>query len=245
METQIEPRSINGLYRSTRKGENDEDIYTFVASTSAPDRHRTVLNQKNWKLENFNSNPIIGYQHNVYGGGMCEGPDPDDVIGKGRAYLEDNELLVDIVFDSENEKAVKIQSKVDRGFLRTTSVGFLEIGDGHMGNKDDGEDKELYYFHGQELLELSIVNIPSNPDAKKKSLRSQTFDALKYIYRELGGNYRFADIEDMKVGDVITLLEGEEVGTGGGADGEEKTHPIGEFNLRIAKNKQSALTDGH
>ena len=207
-QTQIEPRTINGQYRGTRKGENNEDIYTFVASTSAPDRHGTVLNQKNWQLDNFNSNPIIGYQHNVYGGGMCEGPDPDDVIGKGRAYLDEGELLVDVVFDSENDKAVKIQSKVDRGFLRTTSVGFLEIGDGNMGNIDEDQDKDLYYFHGQELLELSIVNIPSNPDAKKKSIRSQTFDALRYIYRELGGKYRFADIEEMKIGDVIDLMEG-------------------------------------
>ncbi len=206
--TIIRPRTISGQYRGMRK-DGDDEVFTFIASTSDPDRHGTVLNQKGWKLKNFNANPIIGYQHNLYGD-MCNAPDPDDVIGKGRAYIEDAELLVDVVFDSENEKAQTIKSKVQRGFLRTTSVGFIELGEGHKGNDKKDEDPNLYYFKGQELLEISIVNIPSNPNAKKKSFRSQTFDALKFIYRELGGNYRFSDIEDMKVRDVIDLLDGKE-----------------------------------
>lgn len=208
METIIEPRAISGQYRGMRQ-DGDDKIFTFVASTGDPDRHRTVLNPKGWKLKNFNANPIIGYQHNLYGD-MCNAPDPDDVIGKGRAYLEDGELLVDVIFDAENEKAQRIESKVERGFLRTTSVGFIELGEGYFGNEKKEEDPDLYYFKGQELLEVSIVNIPSNPAAKKKSFRTQTFDALRYIYRELGGHYRFADIEDMKVKEVIDLLDGKE-----------------------------------
>ena len=198
-----------GVFRDMRKGEKDEKIFTFIASTSAPDRHRTVLNQAGWELDNFNANPIIGYQHNVYGDG-CSDPHPDDVIGKGRAYLEDGKLMLDSTFDTENEKAMKIESKIERGFLTAVSVGFREVGEGHRGIEENGEDKNLYYFAGQELVEVSVVNIPSNPDAKKRSLRSQTFDALKYIYRELGGDLKFSEIEDMKVGDVIKMLGGEE-----------------------------------
>ena len=238
MKTQIEPRAIEGQYRGMRK-DGDDEVFTFVASNSDPDRHGTVLNHKGWKLKNFNTNPIIGYQHNLYGD-MCNAPDPDDVIGKGRAYHEDEEILVDVVFDAENDKAQKIRSKVKRGFLRTVSVGFIEIGEGHRGDDKKGEDPKFYYFKAQELLEISIVNIPSNPAAKKKSLRSQTFDALRYIYRELGGEYRFADIEDMKVRDVIDLMDGKEPD-----NTTDTTYPIGDFNYRTAKNKQWALTNGH
>ena len=245
METQIEPRLISGHLRGKREVDGVK-TYTFIASTSDPDRHRTVLNQGKWDLDNYRANPIIGYQHNLYGD-MCNAPDPDDVIGKSvKTYIEkdddtgEKQLMIDVVFDQENEKASKVESKVDRGFLSTVSVGFIETGDGHRGNEDDGEDKELYYFHGQELLEVSVVNIPSNPKAKKKSLRSQSFDALKYIYRELGGNYRFSDIEDMKVKDVIDLLDGKVRN-----DTTDTTYPVGEFNYRIAKNKQFALTNGH
>ena len=52
------------------------------------DRHRTVLNPAAWQLDNFNRNGIVGYQHNVYGDGLCSGPNPDDVIGRGRAFLD-------------------------------------------------------------------------------------------------------------------------------------------------------------
>jgi HK97 family phage prohead protease len=202
-------KELSGQLRQVSDTEKGEKIFTFVASTADPDRHRTVLNQSNWILDNFNSNPVIGYQHNLYGD-LCNAPDPDDVIGKGRAYVEDGSLMVDITFDDENEKAKKVESKVDRGFLNTVSVGFIEVGEGRDGNKELGEDPNLYYFSGQELLEVSIVNIPSNPKAKKKSLRDQTFTALQYIYRELGGQYSFSDIEKLTVRQILDKLNGKE-----------------------------------
>ena len=108
---------------SVRGVNEDKRLVTFVASTSTKDRHGTVLNQNNWQLDRFNSNPVIGYQHNVYGGGFCEGPDPDDVIGKGRAYVEElrdhggSELLIDIEFEDKdlNPKADKVYRNAGDG----------------------------------------------------------------------------------------------------------------------------------
>jgi len=203
-------RAINGQYRGVRKGSDDEKIFTFTASTSDPDRHRTVLNQSAWELENFRANPIIGYQHNLYGD-MCNAPDPDDVVGRSiNTRVLDNELLIDVVFDQENEKALKIQSKVERGFLSTVSVGFAETAEGHMGDEERGEDPGLYYFGGQELFEVSVVNIPSNPKAAKRSFRAQSFDAIKYVYRELGGKYRLSEIEGLTVREILDMLDGKE-----------------------------------
>jgi hypothetical protein len=241
MEPITDIREIKGQFQSETRNKNGDQVFTFVASTDTPDRHGTVLNQNNWNLDNFNANPIIGYQHNVYGGNFCESPNPDDVIGRGHAYVsgekaagEKSKLMVDVVFDSENELAMKIKSKIERGFLRTVSVGFMEVGDGHNGNEDDGEDPNLYYFHGQELLELSVVNIPSNPDAKKKIIRSQTYDALRYIYKELGGKYRFSDIENMRVGEIINLLEGKEPETLN-EDRQDNTATIRHITYEIIK----------
>src|SRR5688572_14151855 len=76
----------------------------FVISTSAKDRHRTVLNMKNWKLDNFNRNPIVGYQHNVYGDNMCVPPNPDDVLGPARAWVEsrngEDVLMGEVTFET-------------------------------------------------------------------------------------------------------------------------------------------------
>ena len=63
----------------------------FILSTYARDSHHTVVNQSNWKLERYLANPVVGYQHQIWGGrGMCEGSDPDDLIGTSRVYLTDD-----------------------------------------------------------------------------------------------------------------------------------------------------------
>jgi len=149
----------------------------FVISTDGKDRHGTVLNMKNWKLDNFNRNPIVGYQHNVYGDNMCVPPNPDDVMGPARAWVEvvdGREVLMgEVTFETEdiNPLAEKVFRKVLNGTLRATSVGFLEVGKGKMEQEKDAKGNvigETYFFEGQELLEFSIVNIPSNPEATRK-----------------------------------------------------------------------------
>ena len=183
----------------------------FVISNSTRDRHRTVLDPTKWQLDNFNRNGIVGYQHNVYGDGMCDGPNPDDVIGRGRAFLEGDQLIGEVTFEPAdiNPQAEKIFRKVLFGSLRATSVGFTEIGKGKYGTGKEaaGSPDETYYFAGQELLEFSIVNIPSNPDATKRALRDQTSHALMFVKRALGGDTSFADLEKLTVGEVLRQLD--------------------------------------
>jgi hypothetical protein len=50
-------------------------------------------------------------------------------------------------------------------------VGFVPIR-GHWGQEKSEEDPKTYYFDEQVLKEFSIVHIPSNPDAIKKSMES-------------------------------------------------------------------------
>ena len=168
-------KTINVSYRHSEireiRKKEDERTITFVASDSTRDSAGTVLNQDNWDLTRFNSNGIIGYQHKVYGG-WDDTDNPDNVIGKGHAYIEDGKLMVDITFEPKeiNELAEKIYQKVLFGSLRAVSVGFLPIGKGRFG---EGADAETYYFAGQQLLEVSVVNIPANPNALRKSMEAE------------------------------------------------------------------------
>ena len=68
-----------------------------------------------------------------------------------------------------NEKADKIFRKVKFGSLKAVSVGFAPTGRGHLGDETRGEDPDVYYYDGQELLEVSVVNIPSNKNAVKRA----------------------------------------------------------------------------
>ena len=159
-----------------RKDEQGSRKITFVASDGTRDSAGTVLNVNGWKLDRFNSNGIIGYQHKVYGGWDDTG-NPDTVIGKGYAYVKDGQLLVDVEFEPAeiNELAEKIYQKLLFGSLKAVSVGFMPVGKGQWGKDEESLDGKnpTYYYAGQELLEVSVVNIPANPNALKKGVELQ------------------------------------------------------------------------
>lgn len=209
----MENKNIVGRIHTMPDDEESRKVI-FIASTSDKDRHGTVVNQAGWNLDNFNANPITGYQHNVYGGGMCSEPNPDDVLGPARAWVENDELLVEIDFETKdlNPLADKIFRKVKNGSLRAVSVGFSEVGKGHYGEGEEAREapNETYYFEGQELLEISVVNIPSNRQALKKSFRASTANAISWLARELGADYTYAQIGNLTVNEISELLQARE-----------------------------------
>ena len=213
-----------GFRADVPDGAEESRILQFILSTYKKDRLGTVLNQDSWQLENYRKNPIVAYQHNL-SGGLCTDPNPDNVIGKSISIeavrnVADTVLTASAQFEPGdiNPLAEKIFRKLLFGSLSRTSVGFLEVGEGRYGEGEEarGKDNETYYFAGQELLEWSIVNIPSNPDAGKRDvsmrlLREEGYSAFMYAYRELGGKFRLSQIEQLRVCDIIDLLDGKDI----------------------------------
>ena len=155
----------------------DEDLRTieFVASDNSVDSYGTVLPVDKWDLSRYERNGIVGYMHDVYGDSWTKAADPDDIIGKGVAFVEDEKLIVRITFEPKelNERADKIFRKIQFGSLHAVSVGFRATAKGHMGVEELGENPNVYYYDGQELLEVSVVNIPSNANALKRSIEEE------------------------------------------------------------------------
>lgn len=211
-----------GQVRDIPKNVEESRIIPFVLSTATRDRHHTVLNPGKWQLDNYRHNPIVGYMHNMFGD-LCNAPDPDDIIAMDKGIRVESisgklALIGYPMFEpaSLNLKADKIFRKIVLGTLRGASVSFLENGKGSWGsgNESAGRENETYYFDAQELIEYSIVNIPSNVDGVKRakeSMRQQSLAAIMYVYRELGGKVRLSQIEDMRVCDVLALLEGRDL----------------------------------
>lgn len=165
---------------------------TFVASDATRDSYGTVLMPDGWMLERFNKNPVIGYQHGIH-----YSSDPDSVIGKGRAYIDDDRLMVDVEFEPEgmNDKADKIWKKLEFGTLNAVSVGFIPIeGRWGVGEEAPGKSNETYYYTKMDLLEVSVVNVPANPNALKNEndpetdrladLRKAVMDAIEKAAEE-------------------------------------------------------------
>lgn len=207
-----------GQVRTIPKKAEETRRISFVLSTWTKDRHGTVLNQDNWLLDNYRKNPVVAYQHNV-NGGLFVPPDPDFIIGKSvkidcEGYGKDRKLVSEAEFEdgSTNPLAEKIYRKVLFGSLKAVSVGFLPIGEGHYGEGSEkrGGPNETFYFEGQELLEWSVVNIPSNSDAGKRllpigKLMSEDSAPLMYASRKLGMS--ISRLETMTPEMILDLLE--------------------------------------
>lgn len=135
----------------------------FIISDDTKDRHNTILDVDGWDLDNYNKNGIVGYQHDVYGEDQAN---PDSVIGIGKAEVRDGKLIGIVKFEPEeiNPLAEKIFKKVQFGTLKATSVGFNPLEQGEFRKMEDS-DSEIYHYGKRDLLEFSIVNIPSNPNA--------------------------------------------------------------------------------
>jgi len=136
----------------------------FVISSEVKDRHRTILKADGIRLDNYMRNPVVMYAH-----AANRKPDPDLVIGTGSVSQEGTKTIGVIDFEEGNTIADKVLSKIDKGILRATSVGFDPI-KSSWGDEERGEDPDTYYFREWDLLEFSVVPVPSNPEALKRDI---------------------------------------------------------------------------
>ena len=151
-----------------------EKSSTFVASSDNVDRMGDVINQSGWKLDAYEKNPVILFNHDSRA----------LPIGRGSVDVIDGKLMIDVTFDDKDEFAQQVKSKVDGGFLNAVSVGFNPI-KAYDRNSLPIESKYFgergTYFESAELLEVSIVTIPANGEAT--AAKSMDADALDHFAR--------------------------------------------------------------
>lgn len=199
----------------------------FVASDNSRDSHGTVLPVDKWDLDRFNKNGLVAYQHVTWSS------DPDMIIGRGEARVVGKRLLVRVTFEPAelNPLAEKVFRKVLAGTLKGVSVGFRpttrDVGHWGTGKEARGEERETFYFDGQELMEVSVVALPSN----KNSLRRDAGDDIVRLAHDLlDGRLSYGEVERMTVGEVARLAAGAPPEEGGnpvkgpedGPDAEER-----------------------
>lgn len=125
----------------------------FVCSTDAVDGHGEIVRQ-NWRLERYLKNPVVLWGHNA----------SDLPIGTARnVRVEGGKLkaTIRIASAASNPKADQVWAGIQEGTIKAVSVGFRP--GSVKREKHDGEER--YVLDDNELFELSIVSIGSNPDA--------------------------------------------------------------------------------
>jgi HK97 family phage prohead protease len=150
-------------------------MLSFVASTDNPDRYGDVIDQKGWNLAAYKANPVVLYQH-----------DHNSLpIGRGAVRMAPEGLVIDIEFDKADPRAAEIAGKAERGFLNAVSVGFsplkaisrANLPVEHYAFSEDGGS----FYEKAELLEVSIVTIPANPDATAIAAKSLDNETKNFI----------------------------------------------------------------
>jgi HK97 family phage prohead protease len=123
--------------------------YVFHVSSAAVDRDNDTIDPGGWDLANFRANPVILWAHDYK-----QAP-----VGRSvREWVEGGTLRSEVEFTDEGPNAW-VGKLVARGVLRATSVGFRPI------EAVENRERRGYDFMKQELLEISVVPVPSNPEA--------------------------------------------------------------------------------
>lgn len=176
-------------------GEESDRVLRFVGSDETPDRDNDIIEVAGWKIDDYLKNPVFMWAHKY----------DEPPIGKAinvTTDLTSKKLLFDIKFATAEEYpfADTIYRLYKGGYLNGTSVGF-------RGTKFKTRDDESVLglpdwqrgtrYVEQNLLELSAVPVPCNPNALQ-SVKSKGFkdEDIKEIFIEDENNIKTDESAD-------------------------------------------------
>ena len=170
--------AIRSLIRE-KTGEEPEEgaedrVLEIVGTDETPDRYNSILTADGWETERYERNPVFLWCHDDTSPpiGLTLKIERSEVAGrKGLSFL--------VLFaDAETSPlADKIFRLYKGGFLNATSVGFWPHEAREIDTEDEARELNLAWpfltspnfppivYERQELLELSAVPVPGNPNA--------------------------------------------------------------------------------
>ncbi len=155
-------------------------ILDFRASDGTLDRYQEVIDARGWKLANYQKNPVFQDSHRY--------DSVTDTIGRAlTTEIRDGALVQRIEFAVDANPLAKVAYQLYKGgFLNAVSVGFRPL------KWEDGKAGEAYRrkYIEQELLEVSAVSIPCNPNAlmlgyKSGAIERRDIKALLEMYEQI------------------------------------------------------------
>ena len=149
-----------------KKVDNSDRTFNFRGSTRTLDRDGEVIEPGGWDVRGYKrKNPVFLWSHD----------NKQLPIGKAdEVRVTKDALDFDITFVSRKTYpfADVVKEMYEDGILNSVSVGFLRKETKYKDQTDEEEWKGFnlpkdtrYYTRKAELLELSAVTVPSNPDA--------------------------------------------------------------------------------
>jgi prohead serine protease len=144
----------------------------FIASDSTLDRYAEIIDPAGWQLDNYRRNPVFQNSHQ-YG---------DILFTLGKALItevRDGKLFQRIQFATDVNPMARIAYGLYQAkYLNAVSVGFIPIRwetptpSSLSSSSSSSSSNYRRKYLEQELLEVSAVGIPANPNALQLGLKS-------------------------------------------------------------------------
>ncbi|HEY5911567.1 MAG TPA: HK97 family phage prohead protease [Verrucomicrobiae bacterium] len=164
-------------------------VLDFISSNESLDRYGEIISARGWRLENYRRNPVFQNAHQ-YG---------DVIFTLGKALVTEVRgaegpatapyLYQRIQFAVDVNPMARIAYGLYRGkFLNAVSVGFIPLRWENPADPEKAGYRRKYLE--QELLEVSAVGIPANPEALQLGLEAGAIEKadlrrlFDLIYRE-------------------------------------------------------------
>lgn len=171
--------------------------FTVVTRGKVPNRHGNMVqivdgpNGRGMTIEDWSANPVVLFDH-----GMGLSMPIGTAMKDGELYWQasKNKAVSTVFFSQSLPEAAAIYALIDEGILRAASVQFIPTKAMRLAFKADklpegvqSLDYAGYDFTESQLLEWSVVAIPADPGALKKSL-----DVGKIAGQKIGAGLKWA-----------------------------------------------------
>lgn len=121
----------------------------FKVTDDSVNRKGYIVSTLGIDATEYNENNVLLFNHDL-----------DQPIGVANYFVDNGEGFADVFFDEEDEKALRIKNKVQKGHLKTTSISVAFNGEDVILNADG-----VPVITKSKLREISITPVPANKNA--------------------------------------------------------------------------------
>ncbi len=137
----------------------DGRLMTFVASTGQVDLNGNILDIQGWELDHYRANPVILFNHN------WDLPPVGKTLQVG---MEGGRLMVTIQF-APTSLGRELAILNANHYMGAASVGARML-EWEIRRHPENGYPIGFHSHRHELLEISVVPVPANPDTLQAAL---------------------------------------------------------------------------
>lgn len=170
----------------------------FIVATSEINRYGFRLELNGARLDGFMKNPVMLYWHERNGNRLP--------IGRWENLrVEGDEMRATAVFDEDDEFALAVKGKCERGFIHAASVAFdpLSMSEAPETLKPGQTRPTVTEW---ELLEISIVDIPGDRNAVRLSAGRQIDEVLPMLSARVEGDVAQEKKQPARMEKVLSAL---------------------------------------